>query len=99
MRYNITEEGIALVELAGEIDIVNADTFKADCLELIDRECKDIIFDCRNLDFIDSTALGSIVAVKKYAESKGIAIRLKNLKPRLSKLFAITSLDTIIAID
>ena len=99
MRNNITDEGVALVELAGEIDIVNADTFKADCIDLIDREGKEIIFDCRNLDFIDSTALGSIVAVKKYAESKNIGIRLKNLKPRLSKLFSITSLDTIIPIE
>lgn len=99
MRYNITDEGVALVELAGEIDIVNADTFKAYCIDLIDREGKEIIFDCRNLDFIDSTALGSIVAVKKYAESKNIGIRLKNLKPRLSKLFSITSLDTIIPIE
>lgn len=99
MKYDITEEGIALVELAGEIDIVNADTFKADVIELIDREGKEILFDCSKLDFIDSTALGSIVAVKKYAESKKIGIRLKNLKPRLSKLFYITGLDTIIPIE
>lgn len=99
MRYNITDEGVALVELSGEIDIVNADVFKADCIALIDREGKEIVFDCTDLDFIDSTALGSIVAVKKYAEGKNLSIRLKNLKPRLSKLFAITALDTIISIE
>ena len=99
MKYSITTDNKIQLELVGDIDIVNADQFKNSCITVIDKEKKDVIFDCTNLNFIDSTALGSMVVVNKYADSLGLKIKVVNLKARLKKLFSITALDSIITVE
>lgn len=97
MRYQI-ENGVCQIKLTGEIDIVNADVFKKDATEILEREGKNIVFDCAELDFVDSTALGAFVAVQKQAAAKGLSVKLKNVKPRIQKLFSITAVDSLIEI-
>ena len=97
MRYDI-ENNVCCIKLSGEIDIVNADVFKKDATEILERENKDLVFDCADLDFVDSTALGAFVAVQKQAEARGLSMKLKNVKPRIQKLFTITAVDSLIEI-
>lgn len=92
MKY-IIENGVVIITLIGEIDISNADSFKAECREILAAENKDIVFDCAALTFIDSTALGSFVAVRKTAVELGVKIRLIHMNKRVYKLFKITDLD------
>ena len=97
MRYDI-ENNVCCIKLSGEIDIVNADVFKKDATEILERENKDLVFDCADLDFVDSTALGAFVAVQKQASARGLSMKLKNVKPRIQKLFTITAVDSLIEI-
>lgn len=97
MRYDI-ENNVCCIKLSGEIDIVNADVFKKDATEILERENKDLVFDCTDLDFVDSTALGAFVAVQKQAAARGLSMKLKNVKPRIQKLFTITAVDSLIEI-
>ena len=58
----------------------------------------DIAFECEALEFIDSTTLGTFVKILKTVKTEGRSLSLKNLQPKIKKLFVICSLDTIMEI-
>jgi anti-sigma B factor antagonist len=92
MIYTL-KDGNVMINLRGELDIANADVFKKNCLKIADEHKAGFVIDCRELTFIDSTALGAFVAVNKKIMSYDKKIIIKNLKPNIKKLFTITNLD------
>ena len=98
MIYNI-KDGRIFVSLKGELDIANADLFKQNCLEVAHANQLGFTFDCAELSFVDSTALGVFVAVNKAVSLYGKDMVLKALRPSIKKLFVITNLDKSIRIE
>ena len=92
MIYTIKDENV-LINLRGELDIANADVFKKNCIKIADEKKLGFIIDCKDLTFIDSTALGAFVAVNKKIKSYNKKIEIINLRPNIKKLFMITNLD------
>lgn len=84
--------------LAGEIDSATSDDFYAEVRAAYLHDKKDIVFDCAALTFIDSTMLGTFVKIFKELKADGFKMSLKNVQPRIRKLFEICSLDTIMEI-
>lgn len=97
MDIKIYEDRIE-AKLTGEIDIVNSDEFKKEIISLYDEVRKDIVFDCTALTFLDSTALGVLVAINNHMIREGHSISLHSLKGRIFKLFTITGLDRVIKV-
>ena len=85
-------------ELKGDIDAGNAESFYNGVCEEYDANPADLVFDCAELDFIDSTTLGTFVKILKALKVDGYSMKLTNLQPKLKKLFLICSLDTIMEI-
>jgi anti-sigma B factor antagonist len=98
MIYNF-ENGKLCVSPNGEIDIANAEVFKANCIGILEEHKTGLVLDCANLSFIDSTALGAIVAINKKLGGYGEKLVIRNLKPHIQKLFRITNLDASIVIE
>ena len=92
-------EDVIVIRPVGDLDIINADEFKQEVVALYDREQKDIRFDCEELNFLDSTALGVLVAINNHTIRDGKHISLYRLKSRLLKLFRITGLDKVIPVS
>jgi anti-sigma B factor antagonist len=88
-----------LVDISGEVDIFNSDKMKSRFLELIASEKADLYICCRDLEYIDSTALGALVAVLKHVKAYGGEIYLKSIKPSIAKLFKITNLNQVFIIE
>lgn len=84
--------------LSGEIDSATSEDFYAEVKAAYLHDKKDIEFDCALLTFIDSTMLGTFVKIFKELQSDGYKVELKNVQPRIRKLFEICSLDTIMVI-
>lgn len=93
------KENYILAMPTGEIDIVNADEFKQEMVALYDREQKNIVFDCKDLAFLDSTALGVLVAINNHMIRNDHRIAMYGLRSRLVKLFTITGLDKVIHVS
>lgn len=85
--------------LSGEIDSRNADEFFVEITDKFEKQPKDVIFDCAELNFIDSTTLGTFVKILKHVKSAGKKMKLTSLQPRIKKLFVICSLDTVMEIE
>ena len=81
------------VDVSGEIDIFNSETFKETLIALISQNETGIHINCAELSYIDSTGLGALVSVLKKVRLYGGDIVLSNLKHTISKLFKITNLD------
>lgn len=95
----ISADGKLLVALSGEIDSATVDDFYAQVNAIYVHDKKDIVFDCSALTFIDSTTLGTFVKIFKHLKEDGHTFILRNVQPRIKKLFQICALDTIMEID
>ena len=84
--------------LSGEIDSATSEDLYAEVKAAYLHDKKDIEFDCTLLTFIDSTMLGTFVKIFKELKADGFNMVLKNVQPRIKKLFEICSLDTIMEI-
>ncbi|MGI5849904.1 MAG: STAS domain-containing protein [Christensenellales bacterium] len=87
------------VHLYGEVDIYNADSLKSELHSLIDEKKADIVLDCTNLKYIDSTGLGVLVSALKKVKEAERRISIVNLKPYIAKIFVLTGLDNVFTIE
>lgn len=90
--------GERAVLLSGDIHSVNAEEFYNLVAAAYEQTPSNVVFDCQQLDFLDSTALGTFVKIFKKLKANGNTLRLINLQAKLKKLFVICSLDTIMEI-
>lgn len=97
MVYKVKDDKIVM-NLRGELDIANADVFKKNCLQIAQEHKLGFEIDCKDLSFLDSTALGAFVSINNQLIPYEKKLTLKNLKPNLKKLFLITNLDKSIHI-
>ncbi len=86
------------IALSGEIDFGKSENFFNTVMEYYRANPTNVCFDCESLEFIDSTTLGTFVKILKAIKVDGREMRLKNLQPKIKKLFVISALDTIIQI-
>jgi anti-sigma B factor antagonist len=87
------------IALSGDIDVGNADEFYAKVERAYNAEKKTLVFDCKELAFIDSTTLGVFVKISKLTESDGNRVRLLGLQSRIKKLFMICALGSRMEIE
>ena len=62
---------------------------------LISKGKKQIVLDMKNIDYIDSSGLGALVAAHLSANTQGAAMRLCNLGRKFSKVLQLTQLTTV----
>lgn len=84
--------------LNGEIDSATSEDFYAEVKTAYLHDKKDMEFDCALLTFIDSTMLGTFVKLFKELKNDSNKMVLKNVQPRIRKLFEICSLDRVMEI-
>lgn len=88
-------DGTLQITLSGEIDLGNAEEFYAAVTDAYKAQKGNVVFDCENLNFIDSTTLGTFVKILKTLKTDGYSMKLTNLQAKIKKLFLICSLDSI----
>ena len=87
-----------LVLLKGDLDAHTCNSLKEKVEEMLKDEVVDIYIDAKELDYIDSTGLGTIIGIYKILKEDDKQIYMENLKPNVRKMFKITDLDQIISI-
>lgn len=95
---NIREERLSdsvVVYITGEVDIYTSQTLKDRLYETIDSTKADLVLDCKELNYIDSTGLGIFVGALKKSKQNDKKIYISGLKENIKKLFLITGLDKL----
>lgn len=97
IKLNTTQTEL-IFSLYGEIDAATSEDFYAEVKAAYLHDKKNVVFDCTELTFIDSTTLGTFVKIFKELKADGFKMSLKSVQPRIRKLFEICALDAIMEI-
>lgn len=89
-------EGIVILDLNGRLVVgPEATDLRRRFGQLIDQDVKRVILNLKQLDFIDSTGLGTLVIGHSTLEHSGGAMKLLNLSKRSAQLLILTKLSTV----
>lgn len=81
-----------------EANLSNADQFKAELMGMIDNHGKKIILSLHQVNYVDSSFLGALVAGLKHAIAKKTDIALVGLKKDVRDLLTLIRLDKVFKI-
>ncbi len=91
--------GEAIVyRLRGSLDMATAPSLRGALAEAADNGKHDIIVDCSQLEFLDSTGLGALIGAHKRALEHGGRVRLIVNDGPIQRLLTITGLMTVLAV-
>ena len=89
---------INVLHLEGKLTINNAQDFLSHMDTLIKQDPKKFLLEMSDLDFIDSTGLGTIILISKRISEGQCQLRFSNLKPKILNIIELTMLDSIFTI-
>ena len=87
-----------MVSIRGEIDIYSIEKFRESIEEKIKTQASEIILDCSELSYMDSTGMGVLIELRNKTKELGQKIIMMNPRPNIRKLLALTGVDKIIEI-
>jgi anti-sigma B factor antagonist len=91
-------EDVALVAVAGELDLYSAPRLQDGIDEATTTEARTVVVDLSAISFIDSTTLGVLVQRSKRLARDGQALAVVSNDPRTLRVFQITGLDRVLTI-
>jgi anti-sigma B factor antagonist len=94
----VSDPGVPVLLVRGEIDVASAPEFHASLSDLIGQGPEIIIVDMSEVSFIDSTGLGVLVGAEKQMRDAGQALRLVVTQPQIIRLLELTGLDQVFTI-
>lgn len=87
------------VNLSGSIYVEEAAQLRESLIGYIEKGHKTFVVDLGNVDYIDSSGLGTLVAIQKRALQNGGSVIIKNLKGLVKDLFELTRLTKVFEIQ
>lgn len=88
-----------MIEISGEVDIFTAPDFKNSLYDIIGEGKRDVVLECGQLSYIDSTGLGILLGALKRVRQNERNVYVRNLKDNIRKLFKITGLDKVFVLE
>ncbi|MGD9159012.1 MAG: STAS domain-containing protein [Desulfobacteraceae bacterium] len=76
-------------------DIIESmvEDFKAKLIKIINQDIKELVIDMKNVNDIDSTGVGVLIAVKNSLDQTGGQLNLKNVSEKIESMLRILGLD------
>lgn len=91
MTLTVTKDGDKVTGfLAGRLDTAASQQFASDMEQLKAEADKHIVIDCKELEFISSSGLRLLLALRKETMTKGGDVTIVNIKPEIKQVFTIT---------
>ncbi len=94
----VDEMGILILKIVGFIDGSNINVFSQQIYRQIEKGYRKIIFDCSELQYINSSALGIILDAHLLTNAHQGGVRILNLPPKIEKTFKILGLTEYLQI-
>ena len=88
-----------VVNLSGSIYVEEAAQIRESLIGYIEKGHKTFVVDLGNVDYIDSSGLGTLEAIQKRALQNGGSVIIKNLKGLVKDLFELTRLTKVFEIQ
>jgi len=98
IRDSIRDD-VLIVAARGELDLYTAPDLRSLLLGAIQEGRTAVVLDLRETTFLDSTALGVIIAAMKALRVRSGRLVLVNDRTSITKTLAITGLDHLLAVE
>lgn len=95
MQSERTEDGAAVITVAGELDLYTAPRLKEELLSILEVGILKIVVDMTEIHFIDSSALGVLIGGIKRLKPKGGKLVLVSVDENVNWIFQITGLNSV----
>ena len=97
MKFKTREvDGVTILDLSGRITLgEGSGTLRDAARDLISKGAKKILLNLGEIDYIDSSGLGELVAAYTAVKNSGGDLKLVNLTKKVSDLLVITKLATV----
>lgn len=99
MEFQITsetaEEEIAVINVAGELDLYTAPRLKESLLAAFEDGIKKVLIDMSAIHFVDSSALGVLIGGVKRLKPEGGKMVLVSVDENVNWIFRITGLNNV----
>lgn len=91
MNTNIQEiNGKYVVTLKGEMDTAAANEAEEVLKDLYKNDGKEVIFECKDLEYIASSGLRILITILKATMAKGNRVVLRNVNDDIKNVFKLT---------
>ena len=97
-EITVTSEHV-LVNLSGSIYVEEAAQIRESLIGYIDNGHETFIVDLEKVDYIDSSGLGTLVAIQKRALQNGGSVIIRGLRGLVKDLFELTRLTKVFEIQ
>ena len=99
MDINVTQQdGISIVNLSGDIDLYNSPKVRETFNSLVDKKESRILVNLSNVNYMDSSALATLIEALQNTTKYSGKLVLTGLKDSVKNLFEIARLDNIFKI-
>ena len=96
MQINVEEKnGISIFRVEGDIDINSSPGVKKSFDKVISEKKDKIVINLKDVGYVDSSGLATLVEVLKNMRGYGGKLKLTNLSPKVMGLFEITKLNKL----
>lgn len=93
----VRDERLATVFASGDLDVRTVDELRTTLAVLVsEASLEAIVIDAAAVEFVDSSGLGALVAIRKGADTAGKAFRVRRPADRLSRLLDRTGLAPLL---
>lgn len=84
------EAGVTVIEAAGDLDVASAPELRNLLSQEIDAGHTRLVVDLSEVPFVDSTGLGTLVAIMRQASQAGGALKLASPRDTVSRVLTLT---------
>ena len=98
MDINIINGDKITVELIGRLDTSSVEDFNEEIAEIISDD-NDVVFDCKELEYISSSGLRSFLNAYKQLKALGGSLEVMNIQPAVKSVFDLTGFSVILKIS
>lgn len=92
------QEGKIIISLVGRLDTVTSQELVAK-VPLEEREGLDVIFDFKDLEYVSSAGLRTLLVFKKDAQKDGKELSIINANAVIKEIFSVTGFDKILKVS
>ncbi len=93
-----TEGDVALVIVAGEVDMATAGILRGTIADRIAAGSRHLVLDLAGVRFLDSTGLGVLVGARKKVDQVGGSLRIVCRGERVTGLLRLTGLSRVLTV-
>ncbi len=86
---------IVNITVTGDIEMMSIKDFKSKLLNIGENVDKDVDIDLSNVGYIDSSGVGVLISLLKRQKSKGKALNISKVSPKVLNVLKLSSLADV----